>query len=240
MISVCLATYNGEKYIYKQIVSILSQLSTGDELIISDDGSTDKTIDIIRSIKDVRVKLTLHKKGLINHHNSSHIYVTKNFESAISCASGDIIFLSDQDDIWLPDRVNMMTKYLEDYSLVMCNFNLMDSNDNIYKYNYFNKNPISKLLFVNLIKMPFYGSAMAFRKDLIKQALPFPSTLSVHDNWLGLIAMKYGSVYYINESLHNYRRHPSTVSNSAKSRSNNSLRYKISYRLEILKNLIRR
>ena len=89
-ISVAMATYNGEKYIKKQIESILINLNKDDELIISDDGSKDKTLDIIKSIKDKRIKIISGpKQGVI-----------KNFENALNNCTGEYIFLSDQDDIW--------------------------------------------------------------------------------------------------------------------------------------------
>ena len=90
MISVCMATYNGEKYIQEQIDSILCQLSKDDELVISDDHSTDATCDIIKSYNDRRIKLFLNElaKG-----------VTHNFENALLHSKGDIIFLADQDDV---------------------------------------------------------------------------------------------------------------------------------------------
>ena len=90
-ISVCIATYNGERYIREQLDSILSQLSLDDEVIISDDGSKDSTIEIISSYLDSRIK--------VFKNNGKHGYVG-NFENALNHSSGDFIFLSDQDDIW--------------------------------------------------------------------------------------------------------------------------------------------
>ena len=95
MISVCMATYNGAQFIKEQIDSILCQLSTEDELIISDDGSTDETLSIINSYKDNRIKVFQHKAA----EGSAFIKATRNFENAMSHAVGDYIFLSDQDDM---------------------------------------------------------------------------------------------------------------------------------------------
>ena len=95
MISVCIATYNGEKYIKEQLDSILPQLKKLDEIIISDDKSKDKTLKIIKTLNDSRIKIfTNPKKGLIS-----------NFENAITKSSGDYIFLSDQDDIWHENKI---------------------------------------------------------------------------------------------------------------------------------------
>ena len=134
MISVCLASHNGEKYIKKQIDSILSQLSSQDELIISDDGSTDLTLSIIHRYKDERIKLLHYKQDvsvLRKKHSKQFYLATKNFENALKNAKGDYIFLSDQDDIWLPDRVEVMVNSLKKNDCVMCNLNLIDENDKI-------------------------------------------------------------------------------------------------------------
>ena len=119
MISVCIATYNGEKYIFEQISSILSQLGKDDEVIISDDGSTDDTIKIIESICDNRVRL------LIN--NGKHGFVS-NFEKALMKSKGDFIFLSDQDDIWKSNKVQVVLKSLNKYDLVVHDADLIDGN----------------------------------------------------------------------------------------------------------------
>ena len=90
MITVCIATYNGGKYISKQIDSILNQLSDSDEVIVSDDGSKDDTLDIITAFHDKRIEV---------FKNDGRHGVVPNFENALSKAKGDIIFFSDQDDI---------------------------------------------------------------------------------------------------------------------------------------------
>ena len=95
MNSVCMASFNGERYIKEQIDSILLQIGEDDELIISDDGSTDQTVDVICSYRDDRIKFVRN----VNRHGC-----IGNFENALRVASGDFIFLADQDDIWLSDK----------------------------------------------------------------------------------------------------------------------------------------
>ena len=95
-VSVCLASYNGEKFIREQMESILSELSPFDEVIVCDDGSTDATCSIIMSFNDPRIKL------IINNNNIGHV---KNFEKVLLLAQGQFIFLSDQDDIWVAGKV---------------------------------------------------------------------------------------------------------------------------------------
>jgi len=110
-ISVCMATYNGERYLKEQLDSILKQLSFTDEIIISDDGSQDRTIEIIESFGDSRIKLF----------HSTQQNLIYNFENALSKASGDIIFLSDQDDIWYENKVEKSMYHLQKYGLVFSN-----------------------------------------------------------------------------------------------------------------------
>ena len=99
MISVCLATYNGARFVEKQLQSILVQLAPEDELIVCDDGSSDDTCNVIRRLADARIAL---------HAYSQNVGHVRNFERAISAAKGDFIFLSDQDDVWVPGKIRAM------------------------------------------------------------------------------------------------------------------------------------
>src|SRR5579871_1607034 len=110
MISVCMATYNGERYILKQLQSIISQLSENDEIVISDDSSTDNTINIIKSFNDSRIRLYENNKF------GSPIF---NLENALKHAKNDFIFLSDQDDLWESNKVKTLVEKLNQYDLVL-------------------------------------------------------------------------------------------------------------------------
>ena len=144
MISVCMATYNGGKHIREQIESILPQLSLNDEIIISDDGSNDETVKIINSFNDKRIKLFFNQRK--KEFNSRHALVTSNFENALKNAQGDIIFLSDQDDVWRDDKVKIYVDSLKDYHVVMSNYDVIDSNGVIKEKQYYKSNPISENL----------------------------------------------------------------------------------------------
>ena len=104
MISVCLATYNGQRFIKRQITSILSQIGEEDEVVVSDDGSTDDTLTILRDLNDSRIRI------IDGAHRHSP---TWNFEKALEGARGEYIFLSDQDDVWMPDKVQKSVEALE-------------------------------------------------------------------------------------------------------------------------------
>src|ERR1700690_1222765 len=109
MISVCIATRNGENFIEAQLRSVLSQLNANDEVIISDDCSTDRTPEIIRSLNDSRITLL----------EVEYCNLIRNFENALLNASGDIIFLADQDDVWHPAKVSRTKELLQKYDLVV-------------------------------------------------------------------------------------------------------------------------
>lgn len=154
---------------------------------------------------------------------------------------GDIIILADQDDVWLPGRVNKMVEALKTYSLVLCNFNVANSEGVVVRQGATDHlSPVRSTFMGNLKAMPFFGSAMAFRREVLDLALPFPAHTVAHDNWIGLLAYAVGKVGYIGEPLHNYRRHGDNVTSAV----HNPLYYKLAYRMrlviEIAKRIIKR
>ena len=246
MISVCMTTYNGQKFKKKQLDSILCQLSESDEIIISDDGSTDDTIKIINSYHDKRIKLINHIKNvsLGQENKFKNFYlVSSNFENALKFATGDYIFLADQDDIWKHNKVSLCVEYLKDNDIIMSNFSLIDENDNIYKEDYYDASPISKYLLINILRSHFLGCCMAFRKRVLDYALPFPKKLIGHDFWIGCLGVYRFKFSFIKESLHFYRRTNINVSTST-GVSKNSIFQRINYRIcfliKILIHIIRK
>ena len=245
MVSVCLATYNGEKFIQQQVSSILSQLSDDDELIVSDDNSTDRTIDIIKSFSDERIRIYTHDKSRNNRksylwrRSASFISAAMNFQNALSYANGDIIFLSDQDDVWYQGRVSKMVDALKNSELAYCNYDLIDAESNVIKHNRYPEKPFSNNILVNIIKMPFFGSAMAFKRSILNRALPLPDNCLAHDNWIALLSTLNKKPIYIPDSLHGYRIHSLNVSNAVFP-SKNPVWYRIYYRCVFLFQLIKR
>lgn len=228
MVSVCIATYNGEKFIKEQIQSILSQLSEEDEVIVSDDGSSDNTVAFLESFKDPRI--VIYRNGFKN--------VVKNFEFAIRKAKGNIIFLSDQDDIWKEGKVSKILNKFDGHpeiSLILTNADFKSDNADIDGKPFFKKNPPLTLA-QNLIRNHFLGCTMAFRNINKDKIFPFPQNLAMHDWWIGLNHIKYGKPYFINESLVEYRRHENTVTNGQRA----SVKTGLKWRLDILENLLKR
>ncbi|ASL34631.1 CpsK [Streptococcus iniae] len=214
MITVCMATFNGEKYIEEQIISILSQLNDYDELIISDDGSTDSTVEIIKKIDDKRINLVFNK----NDRGYS-----SNFYNAMSMATGDYIFLSDQDDIWLEDKVTITLKYLKSFDFVVSDAFVVDSNLNLLEESRFKTFNISNGFLPNFIRTRYIGCCMAFNRKVLDALYPFPEKKYniPHDLWITLISEKYYKTSLIDNQLIKYRRHDNNVSNGGLTVKNN-------------------
>jgi len=222
MISVCIATYNGEKYIREQIESIITQIGANDEIVVSDNYSADSTIGILESYNDNRIKILRFKK----ESRTAHEAVASNFENALNHCSGDYIFLSDQDDIWMEGKLKLMMEYLkEGYDLVTSDMAFMyNGKKDIDNRPWRDKSPKGNWL----ITLPqYYGCCMAFNRKLLNVALPFPKHLPLHDGWLGILGEMIGKTYHINIPLIYYRRNGNNVSGH----SDNSLREKITYRM---------
>lgn len=241
MISVCMATYNGERFIKQQIDSILSQLADNDELIISDDASTDATLEIIAAYDDPRIKVLHHEKdlSLCELPSASFRLAAQNFENALKVASGDYLFLSDQDDIWIDQRVEKTIELLKNCDLVMCNLQIINANNDVTNKKFHKTNPIHRSLIYNVYNSNFLGCCMAFRREVLHYCLPFPEKLIGHDYWIGNLVCVKGKSCFTSQPYHNYRRYDENVS-TATSKSNNTLIYKFTYRFVFLVQILKR
>lgn len=199
-----MATYNGEKFIKRQIESILPQLSPNDELIISDDGSTDNTMEIIHEFHDLRIKTFQGpKKGFV-----------KNFENAVKNSSGDIIFLCDQDDYWYPNKVKTICNIFDKKDCVLVEHDAVvkDVKGNVLVPSFFAHRNAGTGVIKNVMKCSYHGCLIAFRSSLIKEIMPFPNHGCFHDQWIGIIADYTGKIYFCQDKLMDYIRHESNVS----------------------------
>ncbi|WP_295799600.1 glycosyltransferase family 2 protein [uncultured Treponema sp.] len=228
MISVCMPTYNGEKFIRIQLESILSQIGNDDEVVISDDSSTDKTVEIIKSFNDSRIHL------LENNSFHSPIY---NLENALKNAKGDFIFLSDQDDEWTVDKVSVCMEKLKDCDLLIHDADIVDGNGIQTAESFFKLNHTKKGKFYNLLKNGYLGCCMCFSKKLCEVLLPFPKELPMHDIYIGNFAAFNGyRIKFIEGKLIHYRRHGNNASITSE-HSHRKLLSRISDRIIILKNI---
>ena len=225
MISVCLATYNGEKYLKQQIDSILCQLDENDELIISDDHSTDLTSVIISNYNDSRISFYLNnnRKGVIG-----------NFENALTKVKGDYVFLCDQDDIWLPYKVSNCVESLKTNDLVVTDCSVVDESLSIIEPSFYKIRNSGKGFWKNLYKNTYLGACIAFRKESLKYILPFPKSLPVfHEGWIASLIEIKGNVIFIPECCILYRRHNNNVSMTV-TKSNFTIWKQLSYRIHFL------
>lgn len=235
MISVCIATYNGELFISEQLSSILSQLGDDDEVVISDDQSTDRTLEIIAGFNDPRVKVFSHQR--YTRHDFPLDCTTHNFQNALQHSRGDIIFLADQDDVWKPNKVNLCINELRDLDFVICDCLVTDESLNVVKHSYFSSMHTNLSALSNLGICTWLGCCMAFRRKVLDAALPFPETQVAHDLWLGLVASSKFRCKMIHVPLSYYRRHQDTVSPVSKKNSY-GLWFKIKYRYFAIKEYI--
>lgn len=230
MISVCMATKNGASYLREQLDSIMLQLSSEDELIISDDHSTDSTVAIIQTYNDPRIRFI---------ENSQTLGISKNFEAALTASKNPFIFLADQDDVWKENKVAVMMNYLRDHDLVISDCLIADQCLNPKNDSFFRLNNSGKGLIKNVLKNSYMGCCMAFNRKVLNQALPFPKDIPVHDHWIGLIGEFHFDVRFIPEVLVYHRRHANNASTTGSS-SNQKLSAQFSNRYRILKHLFLR
>ena len=206
-VSIVIATYNGEKYIEQQLVSFLSELSLDDEVIIIDDASLDNTLGIIKSIASPIVKVIV---------NDKNCGVIKSFERGLLLASNEIIFLCDQDDIWLPGKRAAFIRVFDsdsEVSVVISDAEVIDENGIVIMKSFMNnKNGFHGNLWNTLVKNRYLGCAMAIKRNLLKAVLPIPNRVPMHDQWIGLMGTIFGKVYYISTPLLQYRRHSGNFS----------------------------
>lgn len=235
MVSVCIACHNGEEFIVEQINSILSQLSLSDEIIISDDGSSDSTKEKILGLNDSRIRVydLKEKSDYSSKRQSSFYYASQNFANALKYARGDYIFLADQDDRWRPDKLSKCITELLSYDIVCHNFDIMDKDGVIIDNSHFMKDMREEYnIYYLLKKLPFRGCCLAFNRNVLLKVSPLPDGVFLHDCYIGVHAVLSGFKYkFIDEVLIDYRRHGNNVSTLD---SINPTWFKIWYRIKIL------
>jgi glycosyltransferase involved in cell wall biosynthesis len=219
-VSVALCTHNGARFIGAQLRSIFEQTLLPDEIIVSDDDSTDATLEIIKreaaEHPDARITLTILE-------NSPALGVTRNFEEALSACSGDLVALSDQDDVWHPTRLEAMVSVFDssrDVDLIFSDARLVDAENEALGETLFaglgitaaDKAMISSgSAFAALMKRNLVtGATVMLRRELVDRARPFPASW-VHDEWLAVVAAATGSVRLLDQPLIDYRQHGANV-----------------------------
>lgn len=206
LISVIMATYNGEKYLLEQLNSIVKQTYKNTEIIISDDASTDSTVEIIKQFSKVHNNVSFYI-------NEKNIGVNKNFEHGFLKAKGDFIAIADQDDIWLPEKIEtQMALFTSPNILLTHSMSVRFSRNNLPTKKYqkstqlFEGNDVRKLLLRNSVS----GHNMIFRKKLLQQILPIPEKI-YYDWWIVQTAACNGTIAATNKVLAYHRAHESNV-----------------------------
>jgi glycosyltransferase involved in cell wall biosynthesis len=200
-----MATFNGARYVEQQVASILGQLGEGDELVVSDDGSSDGTVAIVRAFADPRVRLL----------DGSFRSPLRNFEHAIRHARGDVVVLSDQDDVWLDNKLELVRELFAGEParplLVVLDAEVVDEDGATVYPSVLDKMGAGPGLLRNLWTNRYLGCCMAFSRDLLEVALPFPQGVDMHDIWLGQLCERIGTTRFVRVVTMKYRRHDATV-----------------------------
>ncbi|WP_406249612.1 glycosyltransferase family 2 protein [Microbacterium sp. M] len=212
-VSVCMATYNGELYLREQLDSILAELEPTDEVVIVDDASSDGTVALLETYDDPRVRVFAR--------DVNHGYV-RSFEEALTRATGDVLMLSDQDDVWIPGRRALLVAALEERAVAASNLVLLSTGAPL-------RSPLTRRDWLlrtgggaqrcrNQLKLllgdaPYFGCAMAIRRDFLPVALPFPDGLrESHDLWLATVANAAGELVHVEQPTLRRRVHGENAS----------------------------
>lgn len=221
-VSVVMAVHNGMRYLDAQICSVLSQLDVEDELIVIDDFSRDGSFEWLRNLKDERIHLYRHERNT---------GVLRSFEDGLQKSQNDIVFLCDQDDVWLPGKRDaVVSEFGRDPRalIVISDAEVIDARDRVLAASFMATRRGFKGSFRHtLISNRYLGCAMAVRRELIDAALPIPTTVPMHDMWLGALGSLLGQVSYIPRPLIQYRRHGGNVTPSHRQSWSRMVRWRL-------------
>ena len=216
-VSVCLATYNGARYVEEQLRSILDQLDARDEVIVVDDASTDDTREVVQSVRDPRVRLHVHS---VNRGYAAA------FESALRRATGTHVMLSDQDDVWPAGRLVRMRQALETASVVVGNVRVLDTEAPLrgpfgqreWRLPEHPTHRLRVLASLAVSNVPYYGSAMGMRADFLPVVLPYPpSARELPDAWIAINALLRTSIAHLDDDVVLRRVHEGNTSGTVRS-----------------------
>ncbi len=200
-----MATYNGAKYLPEQLESIAGQQLMPDQLVVADDASSDGTIGILENF----AQTAAFKVDIVR--NTNNLGYAKNFERALGMCTGDLILLCDQDDVWMPNKVEQIWKHAKAYPEIMLFMNDAELTNG-------NGTPLGltklgQTLSLGMNEDRFTtGCCMALRKSFVEFALPIPESNFVHDTWLNHLAILLQVKMVITNVLQYYRRHGNNAS----------------------------
>lgn len=205
LVSVAMATHNGERFVDEQLRSILDELAPTDEVIVVDDASRDSTVARLAALQDARVRV------LGQHRNMG---VRASFDRALRACRGRYVFLSDQDDRWRPGKRVALVEALQHGALLaLSDARVIDAEGHVIEESFMaGRGGFRGSALATLVRNRYLGCAMAFRRELLEQALPIPANVPQHDMWIGMLAALDGPVSYLPQPLIDYRRHAGNLS----------------------------
>jgi glycosyltransferase involved in cell wall biosynthesis len=231
-VSVCMATYNGEAYLREQLDSILAELEPQDEVVIVDDASSDGTVELLNTLTDPRVSVhaRVENKGYV-----------RTFEEALSLASGEVLMLADQDDVWIAGRRAALVEATAERAVAASNLILLGDDAPL-------RSPLTGRDWllraadgpkqwrnqwrILIGDAPYFGCAMAIRRDFVDRALPFPQYLvESHDLWIATVANAAGELAHVERPTLRRRLHD----DNASSERPRSIRQAIASRVLLLR-----
>jgi glycosyltransferase involved in cell wall biosynthesis len=212
-VSVALSTFNGHQFVSEQLASIAAQTRVPDEIVVSDDASTDQTLALVERFAR-SVDIPVHIKT-----NTVTLGVVRNFEKAIGACKGDVIFLSDQDDIWKPNKIECCLDVFSNPDVIMVfsdadivDVDLTNLGITLSSITFTDRanDRLTPALFEFILERNIVtGMTMAFRSKVLELGLPIPTDIpeTIHDGWLSLVASLQGDCVFIPERLVLYRQH---------------------------------
>lgn len=217
LVSIALCTYNGERFLATQLDSLLAQDHARLEIIVFDDASTDGTFALLQAYAAADSRFRLFR-------NETNIGHRRNFEQALAACTGDFIAPCDQDDIWMPDKISALLRFVGYCSAVYCDSLLIDESgrslgirvsQRLHRYS--GRDP-AVFLFFNCAS----GHAMLLKRETVRRALPFPD-IEAYDWWLAFVATSMEGIGYLDRVLVHYRRHAAAVTNLGRDRPTRKL-----------------
>ncbi len=211
-----MATYNGERYLRPQLDSLLHQDIALHEIIVCDDRSSDGTQAILEEYRQLgRIKVFVNDKSL---------GVVKNFERAISLCTGNYVALSDQDDVWLPDKLSSSLHKMHEIeidkakpTLVYTDLEVVDQDLNTISLSFWKHllaRPESETFYTLLFGNVVTGCTILMNRAMVDRLSTIPNRASMHDHWAALIAYGFGQFGFIDRPLIKYRQHGSNITNN--------------------------
>ena len=208
-VSVVMAVFNGREFLREQVDSVLAQLDQGDELLVIDDASTDGGLASLGALALSRVRILA---------NARNIGVILSFQRGLALASHDVIFLCDQDDIWMPGkRAAYVAEFERDSAIcvVISDSEVIDSEGRVIAASFMaSRGGFNGSVSSTLWRNRYLGCAMAIRRSVLEIALPFPANVPMHDMWLGALGAISGRVSYLPQPYMQYRRHRNNLTPS--------------------------